>query len=80
MGEAILGHMHARNIERVSLKARRLFTKSLIDLKRNNADYDFGPVQLRALDALINQSRRARTFEDIAKIHRTTCLLGLDKH
>ncbi|MEI7960853.1 MAG: hypothetical protein WCI04_00805 [archaeon] len=76
---AVLGVMDSHKLRVVPLALRRAYARSLIELKRNKFNYDFGSMQLKALDYLINQSRKARGYGDIADVHKCTCLLGFDK-
>ncbi|MDD4251034.1 MAG: hypothetical protein PHX27_02475 [Candidatus ainarchaeum sp.] len=75
-----LEHMQTLKMKTVPMKMRHSVTRSLIDLKRNKAVYDFGPTQLKILDVLIKKSMNMKTPKDLQDIHRVTCNLGLDKH
>lgn len=61
------------------LSTRRQITSTLIELKRNKQEYDFGPIQLRALDELIQLARKAKTENELKTVHRKTCLFALKK-
>ncbi len=78
--KTVIESPEAKKTGKIPAPFRRNITRSLIDLKRNRKAYDFGPVQLRALDALISSARRAKTTEELNEVYRKTCIFGLPKH
>jgi hypothetical protein len=78
--ESAITQTHHRQTNQIPAPIRRNLTRALIDLKKNKEAYGFGPIQLNALDAFILLARKAKTTRDLEKIHRKTCILGLEKH
>lgn len=72
--------MHAANLKALPAEQRQNVLRSLLELKRQEKLYDFGPVQTAALAKLIELAQSAKTIDDLVTINRLTCTLGINKH
>ena len=58
-----------------AVKLRRSLVNSLQEMKTNKEAYGFGPTQLKALDTLIEKTRKAKSEQDLRDVWRNTCFL-----
>ena len=56
-------------------KIRRNLVESLKEMKENQEQYGFGPIQLKVLDILTKQTRKAKSEEDLIDVWRKTRFL-----
>jgi hypothetical protein len=63
---------------RQAAKLKKGLVMSLQEMKINKEGYGFGPFQLKVLDTLIEQTKKAKSEDDLLSVWRTTCLLKND--
>jgi len=64
---------------KMSVKLKRGLVASLQEMKENSKMYDFGPIQLRVVDTLLINLKKARSTEDLFDVWRLICYLKNDK-